>query len=487
MSLYLGIDFGTSTLYITKWNEKKKMAEPVVNLAENNFIESAIYYQSATDHVLGRIAIEKGINQPLNLVQNVKRKFEDDNWLVRIESLNRELNATEISSDMFRYLKNEIEKLHGGQMIDGVVISVPFAFQNMERQKIKEAAENAGLNVMKLIEEPVAAAISFGLFSESIKTNKTEKILIFDLGGGTFDVTIFELNKISDSKIRVEVLNTDGHKNLGGKDIDEMIVHKFEEVLGFRLVDIENKKERQRNETKLYKTAKDLKETLSNTDCADAFCSDLYNRKVLDIEDITVDEFNEWLTNSGFLGKIKTVLENTLDEIDMEKSEIDRIVLVGGSSKIPAVQKLIEKFFGKKAEALKNTWELVGEGAGLYCGCILENSIDYEVITKISHAIGVKVQGGKFEALISRNKKYEEYSTPRRYKLKGNTTRGAKIEIYQGNSRDINKCSYVGTIQLQGDEFKDNTVDISLGTDANGIIKYRLIDIEKNVVKEGEV
>lgn len=489
MSIHLGLDFGTSTIYVTRWNKSKKIAEAVPHIAGNeNFIENAIYYNSETEHILGDTAVNRGITNPLNYIQNVKRRIEDDNWIQYIESLDKNLNSQEISSDIFRYLKERVETIHGGESIDGVVISVPFAFQHKERQKIKDAAENAGLKVLKLIEEPVAAAISFGLFTDSLTQDKPEKVLIFDLGGGTFDVTIFELTKKSESKIRVEVLNTDGHKNLGGKDIDELIVGKFEEKLGFKLVDIENKKERAQIEGTLFKYAKELKETLSITDSEDVYIANLYKGQELDWEDISIDEFNEWLVNSGFMGKLRTVLENALDEIEMDPEEIDRIVLVGGSSKIPAIQDLIEKFFSKKAEAIKNPWELVGEGAGIYCGNILENTMDYEIITKISHAIGLKVRGNQFEPLINRNKRYEEFSTTRRFKFNnGSSGEYKKIEIYQGNSRNIENCSLVGAIKVSPLEFRDNTVEIALGTDANGIVKYKLLDIHGNVVREGEV
>ncbi len=190
-----------------------------------------------TNQVIGKLAFEKRILDPFNVVEGIKRKLEYDNWKQRIASIGQELSSEEIATDIFKVIKNRVEAIHGGTPVEGVVISVPFAFQSKERQRIKNAAENAGLNVMKLIEEPVAAAICFGLFHEVVKNNKKEKVLIFDLGGGTFDVTIFELVKQSDDTIRVEVLNTDGHKNLGGKDIDDMLVKKFEESInGYELV-----------------------------------------------------------------------------------------------------------------------------------------------------------------------------------------------------------------------------------------------------------
>ncbi|MDM8535976.1 Hsp70 family protein [Desulfobacterales bacterium HSG17] len=480
--LYLGIDFGTSTNYVTRWNAQKKVAVPVVGITKDhggsNFIDNIIYYESVNSQIIGKLAFKKGITEPFNVVEGIKRKLENDNWKQRIPSLREELSAEEITTDIFRTIKNRVEEIHGGKTVDGVVISVPFAFQSKERQRIKNAAEKAGLNVMKLIEEPVAAAICFGLFNEVIKNNIEEKVLIFDLGGGTFDVTIFNLVKQSDSNIRVEVLNTDGHKTLGGKDIDDMLVRKFEENIGYELALISDERERRKDQLNLIEEAKRVKEALALAEEDDACCTGLAQGKMLEM-DITLDDFNEWLIRHGFIGRIKEVLENALDEIEFEPSDIDRIVLVGGSSNIALIQEEIEKFFGKKAESIKNPGELVGEGAGIYCGSLLDKNLSYEIITKISHAIGVKT-GTKFTPLIQRNSKYETFSDIRYFSIKNKTNRNTKIDVYQGNSTDIIECSFVGEIQIDGSEFPDNKIGIQLGTDKNGIVSYKLYKIEES-------
>ncbi|RLB84885.1 MAG: hypothetical protein DRH26_18765 [Deltaproteobacteria bacterium] len=481
--LFLGIDFGTSTNYVTRWDAQKKVAVPVVGITRQhggqNFIDNIIYYESVTNQVIGKLAFEKGILDPFNVVEGIKRKLEYDNWKQRIASIGQELSSEEIATDIFKVIKNRVEGIHGGTPVEGVVISVPFAFQSKERQRIKNAAENAGLNVMKLIEEPVAAAICFGLFHEVVENNRKEKVLIFDLGGGTFDVTIFELVRQFDDTIRVEVLNTDGHKNLGGKDIDDMLVKKFEESIdGYELALISDERQRRKDQLNLIEEAKRVKENLALAEDEDAFCADLDQRRVLEME-ITLEEFNKWLIRHGFIGRVREVLESALDEIEFEPGDIDRIVLVGGSSNIPLIQQEIEKIFGKKAESIRNPGELVGEGAGIYCGSLLDKSLNYEIVTKISHAIGVKTTG-KFAPLIQRNSKYEAFSDIRYFSVTNRTDRRTKIEVYQGNSTDITECSFVGQIQIDGSKLPESQIGIQLGTDKNGIVNYKLYKINES-------
>lgn len=484
--LYLGIDFGTSTIYVTKWDATKKEAVPVVGItrqAQDRFIDNVIYYESSEDYVIGSLAFRRTFTDPLNVVSGIKRKLENDNWRQRIPSLGKELSAEEVVTDIFRFIKTRAEEIHGGQAIEGVVISLPFAFQSKERQKIKQAAEKAGLKVLALIEEPVAAAISFGLFNQVAENNQKEKILIFDLGGGTFDVTIFELMKQSNETIRVEVLNTDGDKNLGGKDIDNILVKKFEQSVDYEIALIAHPKQRKKDQFALIKEAKKLKENLSLAEEDDVFCASLDGGRVLDM-DVTRPEFEQWLTGNGFIRKIREIVADSLEEIELEASDIDRIVLVGGSSHIPLIQAEIEQFFGQKAQSIQNPSKLVGEGAAIYCGSLLDKSLNYEIVTKISHAIGLKV-GGKFRALIERNSKYETFSDIRYFRLNHQDT--ARIEIYQGNSPTIRNCSLVGTVQIDVSNLPGRQVGIQLGTDKNGIVRYQLYQLNDGIPFDGGV
>ena len=187
MSLYLGIDFGTSTNYITRWDEEKKKAVPIVGLSgygssKNNF-PNVIYYQRSGIPIIGEPAFEKLKSDPSNAVYAVKRRIGEDKWTCHIENINKDLTAYEVTRDIFSKIREEIQKQFGGQYIDGAVISVPYSYQHKERSVIEGAAKAAGIRVVGLIEEPIAAALSYGMFNTEIEVGTREKVLIFDLGG----------------------------------------------------------------------------------------------------------------------------------------------------------------------------------------------------------------------------------------------------------------------------------------------------------------
>ena len=483
MSLYLGIDFGTSTNYITRWDEEKKKAVPIVGLSgygstKNNF-PNVIYYQHSGTPIIGVAAFEKLKVDPSNAVYAVKRRIGEDKWTCHIENINKDLNAYEITRDIFTKIRDEIQKQFGGQYIDGAVISVPYAYQHKERSVIEKAAKDAGIRVVGLIEEPIAAALSYGMFNTDIEVGTREKILIFDLGGGTFDVTIFEFLREPDC-FRIEVLNTSGHKNLGGNDIDELLKNKIVDTV----LQIPLEERNPKDQNKVLLAATDIKENLSDSESYDVFEPDIYGSRELEW-DIETKELESLLKN-GFLSKITDVLDDAIFEVEnLEPEDIDKVVLVGGSSNIPIIQKELTEYFGKEPIKTNRPEELVGEGAGIFCGMKLNgDKVQLKVVQKISHAIGVK-SGGKFKPLLARNSEYEKWSqTIEYFTITDKEGTDAEIEIYQGNSANIERCSYVGSIYIDTDDFLENKIGISLGTDKNGKVIYKLYDINNNIVKQ---
>lgn len=486
MSLYLGIDFGTSTNYITRWDEEKKKAVPIVGLSgygssKNNF-PNVIYYQRSGIPIIGEPAFEKLKSDPSNAVYAVKRRIGEDKWTCHIENINKDLTAYEVTRDIFSKIREEIQKQFGGQYIDGAVISVPYSYQHKERSVIEGAAKAAGIRVVGLIEEPIAAALSYGMFNTEIEVGTREKVLIFDLGGGTFDVTIFEFLREPDC-FKIEVLNTAGHKNLGGNDIDELLKNKI--VDSVLQIPLEERNPKDQN--KVLLVANEIKEALSEDESCDVFKEDIYGSKELEWE-IEVKELESLLKN-GFLSKITDVLDDAIFDVEnLEPEDIDKVVLVGGSSNIPIIHKELTKYFGKEPIKTSRPEELVGEGAGIFCGMKLNgDKMPLKVVQKISHAIGVKV-GGKFKPLLARNSEYEKWSpTIEYFTISGTEGTEAEIEIYQGNSKNIKRCSYVGRIYIDTDDFSENKIGISLGTDKNGKVIYKLYDINNNIVKQDEM
>lgn len=484
MSMYFGIDFGTSTNYITKWEESQQKAVPVTGMnrygsSGNNF-PNIIYYPASGQPVAGVPAYEKYRTDPDNGVYAIKRRIGEDAWTCDIPNLGRKLTANEVVKDIFTWIKNEIKKKYGGEDIDGVVISVPYSYQSRERSIIQKSAESAGLHVIGLIEEPVAAALSYGLFNTNLEVGSSEKVLIFDLGGGTFDVTIFEFKRTDDG-FKIEVLNTSGNKNLGGNDVDELLKKYFvEDVLQ---IPIENRVPKYQN--KILEIAKERKENLSDTEEDEVFESEAYGNQDLECE-ISRDKLEELLQN-GFISKVEECLEEAIYDVEgLEPESIDKVVLVGGSSNIPVIQKKLREFFGKEPLHTKHPEELVGEGAGIYCGIKLgSKALKLDVVQKLSYSIGVQ-KGTKFKPILPKNTEYRVLSNIDYSTLSSSETKEVEIGIFQGNSSSILNCCKVGSIIVNPSDYPEGKIGIKVGTDENGKIVYQVFDLNGKIIDNGK-
>ena len=482
MGIYLGIDFGTSTNYVTCWNKEKNCVEPVTGLGEygkGNVFPNVIYYDVEGSQVIGAAAQSKGAVNPENCVNFIKRHLEEKGFSQYIPNLGRKLDSVQIASDIFCCLKKKIEDNYGGEKVEGVVISVPFAFQHAERGKIKRAAENAGMKVLGLIEEPVAATLSFGL-AEKAQKGRKERVLVFDLGGGTFDVTIFNFVKQTENRFAVEVLGTDGAKKLGGIDIDDLIVEKLRLRLEqgypeYRLDGLDAAhlaRERQ----KMQQVAISAKENISRYGEDDVYyCSDVNDEVEFD-KNLDREDLDSILNHSGFLDDVENVLDNLLEDLELDREkDIDRIILVGGTSNIPSIQETVKNFFHKEPEKIKKPDEMVGEGAGIYCGLCLNKKIKYSITLRLSHAIGIMLNGG-FKVVLTRNSRYGDPSMVVPIILKRKDKR-KKITVYQGDNNGTR--IELATIIVEVEKLKKLTGEMGLQliADNNGMINYVIYDI----------
>ena len=496
MSLYIGIDFGTSTNLVTRWNEEKKRVDHIPGFGghgESDVFPNVIYYESPESILIGNAAENKGKNDPYNYVEAIKRHIGEKNYRQYIPNLNRELTSEDIAKDIFTCIRKKIEATYGGEKIDAVVISVPFAYQHTERARIKNAAINAGMNVIGLIEEPVAAALTYGLRTDI--NNTRERILVFDMGGGTLDVTMFDFKKKSENNFLVWVCGTDGDKKLGGRDVDEiikqklygMVQNKYEE---YRLDDyLEDKRET--DFATLRTEAVELKKNLSDDPDAEAFVQfrSQINKEWKLEEYIEAEFLDDTLKNVGFLNRIKNVLINIQEDLEDRGEDIDsidKILLVGGSTNIPAIQTIVKDFFDKEPEFSINppVDELVGEGAAIYCGIIKDNNVHYSIKSCVSHSIGVKEIGsGRFIPILEKNTLYGKESEIYKVKFKY-SDRDEEIKIFQYVNDNY---ALVGTIEISEND-KSNTSDkeigLQLNTDQSGMIKYVLFDQYDNKLRE---
>lgn len=492
MSLYLGIDFGTSTNVVTRWDETKKDAIPIpfAKYGGGSVFQNVVYYESPTNIIVGDAAVELGKRNPQNAVFEIKRRLESSDFKQFIPTLGRFLSSEEIAVDIFSWIKREVEIKFGGQKVDGVVISVPFAFQNRERKVIERAAKRAGLNVLGLIEEPVAAALSFGIMNKAVR-GKAEKILVFDLGGGTFDVTIFNFQKKSDRQFSIRVIDTDGAKELGGIDIDNLMVDKIVEKMEKTFpedyhLDTFNSSLQEDEIFMIRQNAIEAKLALSDEDETDLFFTSTFNDEFLLDETITREDFDEWLEE--FLIKVENVLEDALLDADLSPDDIDRIIMVGGTSKIPAVTDKVRDYFGKDPQQIGDLTLMVGRGAGIYCGLkYVDKSLDCDIAVGVSQNVGLKWRG-KFIEMLPRN---TLYGTPSKFailNLNKSPQKELSIPIAQGNRV---KNVVVGIIpvpmKIRG-KLDNGKLGVKLTTDENnGTISYELWSvIDRNGVEESQ-
>jgi len=484
--LLLGIDFGTSTNFVTKYDFNKKDAIPVANMGDygaSNIFENCIYVESANNFVIGQA--KKGVNDPFNFFEDVKRFIISDDWKHKVSNLDdKEVTAQDLATMIFSAIKTKVENSES-KPVEGAVITVPYAYGDKYKKRLKKAAENAGIKVIQLIEEPVAAAISFGIFSGDIKEGKKEKIVVFDLGGGTFDITVFEFQKNDQQHAKIEVLNTDGVEKLGGKTIDDLISDKFREIIGVEYCDFSNKKEESNFRNSLKKIARETKEELTSNESTDVYETFVINKELVELEkEITRDEFDTWLKNNNIIGEIDDALDRAIYDIDLEPEDIDRIILAGGTSCIPLIKKTVKDFFGKEPEYKQNLGELVGHGAGIMAGLWADESLKYDVIRKTSKDVGIAT-GQKFKRILHKNEMYGETSAPHKVVLR-NTESELQVTFYEGVSARIEDCEKFGTATINGELFSNAIVYISLMRDKEtGQIKYYFHDENNTQINTG--
>ena len=483
MAIYLGIDFGTSTNYVTRWNEADGSIKAVPNLdptiyTGDEVFPNVIYYCQNGEKLVGKAALKRAAIDPQNGVVGVKRKLVEDNWEYNIPALGTKYSPVDVATDIFSYIKDKVSINNGGAGIDGVVISVPYAYGNKERLKIRRSAERAGLNVLDLIEEPVAAAISYGLFQKTSTMGHSEKIMVFDFGGGTLDITVFSYEKSVDGRVSIEVLNTEGIRDFGGQVIDDILLTKVANKAGINVSEIDDTDQRLKFQSDLNSRIVQMKEESIYWDEDEEEDLD-DNISGIHIETtVSGDEIENWLRGERVLEKIRDSVNDALwncGDKGLEPEDIDRVLLVGGSSNLLMVKKTLESIFGKEPEECDGIEinKMVGYGAGVYCGMKAQNRNNIKIIQKLSYSIGVKV-GATFSKLIEKNERYGTFSKAREYSLM-ETKDNRDIEVYQGKSKDITKCFLIGKIQVSHLVLGDNkTIEIALGTTESGMVAYKV-------------
>jgi molecular chaperone DnaK len=439
-SIKVGIDLGTTNTVVAIYEQG---SFEYIRFRKNETLSSVMLYQNGVV-TIGNSAKTKSQIYPSNYIKSSKTYMGDMTKSWKIED--KIFSPTDVAIEILKECYSQIKSKYNSTDIEAV-ITVPAYFKSTQIDETKKAGEKAGFKVRQIITEPVAAAVAYGF-----ETKINEKIFIVDVGGGTFDTSILQV-----SSGKFQTLAIDGDNRLGGDDFDNHIIEYILKHIrinkGINLASQEksglSETEYKRAYQAIINRAEDIKIELSNSETSSIEISNLFSGYNLSTS-LTKSEFEK--ISQPTLKKIENIISRTVETAiknikGFDLKQIDRVVLVGGTSKIPAIQNFVSNFFNKKPFSDKPLDKLVAMGAAL----TINSGDTIQIIDLISHSLGIELVNDEFSPILNKDQEYPIAFT-KRYTTVSNNQKSIDLEIFEGEDQNVNKNSYYGGFSLSNIE-----------------------------------